>query len=395
MGMYSDYLDSGLGADYHKLGLERKKQLARIAAIRKRDVLAYAVDVTKSKSPINVNYTDLLPITDQLSGLKNDAIDLILETPGGSGETAEDIVRLLRGKYKNVGVIVPGMAKSAGTLIAMAADEILMEPMSSLGPIDAQITWQGKQFSAHSLIEGVEKIKREVLSTGTLNKAYVPILQNISPGELQNAEHALTFASDLVTEWLANYKFKDWTAHRSNGAPVTSEERKQRAKEIADQLRDQSRWKTHGRSLKIEDLRQMRLDITDYSQNADLADAIRRYYTLLQMTFTSNVYKIFETPSSQIFRMEVIQTQALIGPSTPSPSVPANAKSIEVKGGCQKCGTGFVIQARFDRSAPQKAGALQFPADNLLKCPGPNCKEVHDLTLLREQIQNQSGRQIV
>ena len=66
-------------------------------------MLAYAVDVTKTKSPININYTDLLPITDQLSNLASPSIDVILETPGGSGETAEDIVKLLRGKYQQVG----------------------------------------------------------------------------------------------------------------------------------------------------------------------------------------------------------------------------------------------------------------------------------------------------
>ena len=278
-------------------------------------MLAYAVDVTKVKSPININYTDLLPITDQLSNLASTSIDIILETPGGSGETAEDIVKLLREKYQQVGVIVPGMAKSAGTLIAMAADEVLMEAMSALGPIDAQISWQGKQFSADALLEGMEKIKKEVIATGTLNRAYVPILQNISPGELQNAENALD-ARDLVADWLCSYKFKDWHTHSSTKKQVTADERKERAQQIADQFRDHSRWKTHGRSLKIDDLRQMKLYVTDYSSTPELANAIRRYYTLLQMTFATNIYKIFETPSSQIIRMEVVQFQNIFGPTS-------------------------------------------------------------------------------
>ena len=45
MGIYAEYLDTGLGGDPVKLATERKKQLAAIGAIRKRDVLAYAVDV--------------------------------------------------------------------------------------------------------------------------------------------------------------------------------------------------------------------------------------------------------------------------------------------------------------------------------------------------------------
>ena len=41
---------------------------------------------------------DLLPISDQLANLKGTKLDLILETPGGAGEVAEDIVRMIRKK---------------------------------------------------------------------------------------------------------------------------------------------------------------------------------------------------------------------------------------------------------------------------------------------------------
>jgi ClpP class serine protease len=103
-----------------------------------------------------------LPINDQLSNLKGTKLDLILETPGGSGETVEDIVRLLRSKYSDVSLIIPGWAKSAGAIMAMSGDEILMEPASAIGPIDAQMAWQGKVFSADALLEGVDKIKKEL-----------------------------------------------------------------------------------------------------------------------------------------------------------------------------------------------------------------------------------------
>jgi hypothetical protein len=291
---------------------------------------------------------------------------------------------------------VPGMAKSAGTLIAMAADDLLMGSMSSLGPIDAQIMWQGKQFSAHALLEGMEKIKKEVLATGTLNRAYVPLLQNLSPGELQHAEHALDFASELVTEWLNTYKFKNWTTHSSDGRPVTPEDRRQRAKDIAAILRDQTRWKTHGRSLKIDDLRAMRLMVTDYTETADLCDAIRRYYTLLQMTFETNVYKIFETPSSQIYRLEVPQARDLFGgPGQQFPVLPPGTKpgSIEAGVKCGKCGTNFVVQVKLDPRAKDRPGAIPLPNDNLVRCPGPKCNEVHDLTAFRQQALRASGAQ--
>ena len=73
-------------------------------------------------APIGIDYDDLVPISDQLSNLKGDKIDVIIETPGGSAEIAEDIVESIRSKFSEVAMIVPGHAKSAGTIMVMAAE---------------------------------------------------------------------------------------------------------------------------------------------------------------------------------------------------------------------------------------------------------------------------------
>lgn len=387
MGTYTEYLNQQQHLTFPGLTKFRKEQLSRISQLRGgRDVLVIAADVDQQGAPVSIAFADLLPVNDQLANLSGTAVDLILETPGGSGEVAEDIVRLLRGKYKEVGVIVPGCAKSAGTIMAMAADEILMEPASALGPIDAQIFRNGKVFSAHALLEGMEKIKAEVVGSGRLNPAYIPILQGISPGELQAAKNSLDFAKRLVRDWLATYKFKNWAAHSGNGSTVTETERMQRAEEIAEKLCDHGHWLTHGRSIKIEDLEKMRLRITDYSKDADLADAIRRYYTLLQMTFETNIYKVFETPNSEIYR--VLLQQA----SSPAPQGPAaQVAVIDVK--CKNCGKESQIQANLGQAAPLQPGHEPFPPNNRFKCPG--CGTEVDLTPTRHQLEAQSGKPLV
>lgn len=397
MGVYSEYLDRSMG--FPELQEERKKQLRRIAELRSRDVLVYAANQSPQIALANVNigieYADLLPINDQLANLSGTKLDFILETPGGSGETAEDIVRLLHGKYEEVAVIVPGSAKSAGTIIAMAADEILMEPASALGPIDAQIGWQGKVFSAEALLEGMEKIKAEVVDTGILNKAYIPILQSLSPGELQNAQNALDFAKVLVKDWLIRYKFKNWTTHLKSGGPVTDEEKQQRAKEIADALGSHRRWLTHGRSIKIEDLEALGLKITDYSADPDLADVIRRYYTLLQMTFASNIYKVTETPDSQILRaaapMVPLSGMGGVPHSQPLPAEAAVNAVFDYR--CANCGTVTRVQANLDQPQPLQPGCVLFPLDNKFHCP--NCGTEHELADTRRQIELQTKKRIV
>ena len=191
MGIYSEYLDSSF--DWPTLQEERKKQLLRISQLRGgRAIITFASAMTK-QADISIDYNDRVPIKDQISNLEGDKIDIILETPGGYAEIVEDIIKHIRNRFSEVTMIVPGYAKSAGTIMVMAGDEILMEPASALGPIDAQILQNGKRFSAHAFLEGLEKIKQEVQKSGYLNRAYVPILQNISPGEIQNCENVQAF----------------------------------------------------------------------------------------------------------------------------------------------------------------------------------------------------------
>lgn len=66
-------------------------------------------------------------------------IDLILHTPGGLALAAEMIAMALRDHPAKVTAIIPFYAMSGGTLIALAADEILMERYTTLGPIDPQV----------------------------------------------------------------------------------------------------------------------------------------------------------------------------------------------------------------------------------------------------------------
>lgn len=384
LGVFGEYLDKQMSSA--DLTAERKRQLKRISAARGgRDVIVYAADLNKGSALVHMNYSDILPFTDQLANLGGKALDLVLETPGGSGEVAEQIVRILRTKYEDIGVIIPGWAKSAGTMVALAGDEILMGPASALGPIDAQMTWQGKVFSVEALLEGFERIKREVEESGVLNKAYIPILQGISPGELESARNMRDFAQTLVTEWLVKYKFRRWVVHSRSREPVSEEERGARAAEIAAQLCNHSKWKTHGRSIRIDDLKTMGLQIVDYSVVSELADAIGRYYALLQMTFESNVYKLFETPSSQIVRFLVQQV--------PPPQRDGRAEIAVIDYKCQKCGKESQIQANLGKKHPLQAGLVPFPPDDVFRCP--NCGTETNLSSAKRQVEAQARRPVI
>ncbi|MBS4030119.1 MAG: ATP-dependent Clp protease proteolytic subunit [Clostridiales bacterium] len=91
-------------------------------------------------------------------------IDLILHTPGGLVLASEQISTALQKHPAKVTVFVPHYAMSGGTMIALAADEIVMDDNAVLGPVDPQIG----SFPAASIISTVEQKSRDEVDDQTL-----------------------------------------------------------------------------------------------------------------------------------------------------------------------------------------------------------------------------------
>jgi ClpP class serine protease len=82
-------------------------------------------------------------------------IDLVLHTPGGLVLAAEQIASALRRHPGTVSVFVPHYAMSGGTLIALAADEIVMDPNAVLGPVDPQLGLGQGSVAAASIVHAL------------------------------------------------------------------------------------------------------------------------------------------------------------------------------------------------------------------------------------------------
>jgi len=91
-------------------------------------------------------------------------IDLVLHTPGGLVLASLQIARAIARRKGRVNVLVPHYAMSGGTLIALAADEILMSEHAVLGPVDPQVG----SFPAASLLRVVRKKPIEHVDDETL-----------------------------------------------------------------------------------------------------------------------------------------------------------------------------------------------------------------------------------
>jgi ClpP class serine protease len=91
-------------------------------------------------------------------------IDLVLHTPGGLVLASLQIARAIRKHPGKVTVFVPHYAMSGGTLIALAADEIVMSPHAVLGPVDPQLG----QYPAASIVKVLDEKPKEKIDDETL-----------------------------------------------------------------------------------------------------------------------------------------------------------------------------------------------------------------------------------
>lgn len=211
-------------------------------------------------------------------------LSIILDTLGGTIEVAERIVSIIRHHYNEVDFLIPDRAMSAGTVFVMSGDRIFMSYFSCLGPIDPQVYKNGEFVPALSYLNQYERLC-EKAETGELNIVEFELVRQLDLGELDQFEQARQLSHDLLRDWLSTYKFKDWDIHNSTGQPVTPEEKRKRAKEIAKALSDNKRWHSHGRMISRDTLvsdPDLRLKIEKFEDIPNLFSVFDNYVGLLK-----------------------------------------------------------------------------------------------------------------
>jgi ClpP class serine protease len=153
-------------------------------------------------------------------------LDIVLHTPGGIVLAALQIARAIHEHKAKVTVFVPHYAMSGGTLIALAADEIIMSKHAVLGPIDPQIG----QSPAASLIKVVEqkpieKVDDETLVMADVGRKAIAQLKQSATDILKKripADKAEALAEKLSTgTWTHDYPLFAATA-KELGLPVNT-----------------------------------------------------------------------------------------------------------------------------------------------------------------------------
>ena len=154
-------------------------------------------------------------------------IDLVIHTPGGLALAAKQIAMALKKHPAKVTVFVPHYAMSGGTLIALAADEIVMDPNAVLGPVDPQLG----EYPAASILEairqkGAAKVDDQTLILGDVARKAITQLKNtvleILEGKMEPEKAENTAELLSRGQWTHDYPIMVEEA-RELGLPVSTD----------------------------------------------------------------------------------------------------------------------------------------------------------------------------
>jgi len=157
------YLQTARKAVLGKLGKKRGTQV--LALIHRQETISFLGIPLARYIDIDDSERVLRAIR---AARKDVPIDIILHTPGGLALAATQIAMALRAHPATKTVIVPHYAMSGGTLIAFAADKIIMDPHAALGPVDPQLGDAQGSYPATSLLEVVGRKKIDEIDDKTL-----------------------------------------------------------------------------------------------------------------------------------------------------------------------------------------------------------------------------------
>ena len=202
----------------------RQLLISDIEKLTGRELVVYFAKLSEG-----INHSDPDDLSEVLEGVSGKDIDLIIQTPGGMVDAIEKFVTVLRQLKMRYRVIVPSLAKSGGTVIAMSAEKILLGVNSELGPIDPQFVMPDLgpvpcqyiaadetqpptiRALAKSAVVRMRQLAERILSEGMLNgksqDELRAVIEKVSSSDTYNSHGAVIDFSEakalgLAAEWM-------------------------------------------------------------------------------------------------------------------------------------------------------------------------------------------------
>lgn len=210
---------------------------------------------------------------------RSKGLDLLLHTPGGNVAATESLVDYLKAMFDDIRVIVPQLAMSAGTMIALAAGSIVMGKHSSLGPIDPQIGG----VPAHGIVEEFKRAASEISANPGTIPVWQPIIAKYNPTLIGESEKAISWANEVVQRWLVEGMF---AGHANPEVDANA---------VINELGSHALTLSHDRHISADKARSLGIKIEDLEADQNLQDAVLSvHHSCIQTLAETPAFKIIE-----------------------------------------------------------------------------------------------------
>lgn len=254
-------------------------QLSKVSSLRgDTNVLFYSSGwLQKPQVPsymIQIMHEDLNGFMTSINGMQwEKGLTLLLHTPGGAINAAETLVAYLRSKFATIETVIPVFAMSAGTMITLGTDKVIMGRQSQLGPIDPQMIFGNSSVSARAIVEQFNRAHADIGANPVLAHVWAPLLQSLGPALLTEAQNSIGYSERMVATWLRERMFRD------------DPNRDTRSEEVARFFSDASQHLSHGRRIDRDEARGHGVPVEDLENNQDLQEAVLTAYHLATIMF--------------------------------------------------------------------------------------------------------------
>ena len=266
----------------------RKSKIKDLNSYTKRNVICYYsgwLSVEGKHVPnLSIDDMDKNGFMNVVEGLDcSIGLDLILHTPGGSITAAESLVYYLQVKFgKDIRVLVPQMAMSAGTMLACSAKEIVMGHQSCIGPFDPFVGG----VSAFAVFEEFQRASEEIKTQPHTIPLWQVMIQKYPPAFLEQCEKAIELATSIVPKWLESSMLYD----------LTAQERGVKIETIMTNLNNPGQTKEHSRHIHADKAIALGLKVVMLEEDQTLQNLLLSLHHAYMATFlNTNTAKIIES----------------------------------------------------------------------------------------------------
>lgn len=271
-------IENEISSFHHPLDIVRHNKLENLSNFTGRNTIAYYSGFIPN-SKIAGNHPEyfsiedndinhLMSVVDDLD--KSKGLDLILHTPGGELVATEAIVNYLKQIFGNdIRAIIPQIAMSAGTMIALSCKSIVMGKHSSIGPIDPSIG----SMSVYHIIKQFEDAKREIIEDINTLDYWSLVLRHYGPTTLEDAILTRDYAKVLAIQWLNENMF----SQNPNSEKMIDS--------IMNYISERHSILLHSRHIPMSKAKEIGLVIEELEENQSFQDHVLAFHHSVIATF--------------------------------------------------------------------------------------------------------------